>query len=272
MVLDKTNRLIEARTHVESTFYKMHIERALTASDRNLVGWEPKCMACGITDRDIRRAAVRNSSPCHLLVPCSACCMTFYCCTAHQEATQGLHTSAISPKVRSQCQVNQEVRADVKLVDITARGGAGSFCWAPGRTKEFWSSVKVLGWEDEFATDLKGHFGLPETVPLGPWIRGASTALSMPMSILWALEMLNGADKHWTQKSALTIHIMGAYQSEAVSGQIFEEILHRLPEVKTLNLVLCGPQISQISPPLSSGQAMDMETCPECQHKRRKRA
>ncbi|KAF8884508.1 hypothetical protein BD779DRAFT_778751 [Infundibulicybe gibba] len=227
-------------------------------------------MACGITDRDIRREAARNSSP-RLLIPCSACRMTFYCSTAHQEAAQDVHTSAISPDVQSQCQINQEIRADIEFDATMAGDGIDPFYWAPERTKESWSSVIELGWMDEFAADLKQHFGLRNTVPLGPWVRGASVALSMPMSILWALEILNIPDESWTRKSALTIHIVGARELEVMNGQIFEEILHRLPEVKTLNLVLCGPQLSQMSISLDSELLSDMETCPECRRKGRKR-
>ncbi|KAF8884513.1 hypothetical protein BD779DRAFT_778840 [Infundibulicybe gibba] len=268
--VDKTNELVQARTELEITSYRLHLQRALTTSEKNLVGWEPKCMACGRTDRDLRREAARNNSPRCLLIPCSDCRMTFYCCTAHQEAIQGLHTSTVPPDVQSQCQINQAIRADIWFADIIAGGGLGPFIWAPERTKGSWSSVRDLGWMDEFAADFQGH-GLPETIPLEPWIRGASVALSMPMSILWALEMLNGVDEGWTRKSTLTIHIMGAHELEISNGQIFEEILHRLPEVTTLDLILCDPQISQVTSSLGPGKVMDMETCPECQSKRRKR-
>ncbi|KAF8884510.1 hypothetical protein BD779DRAFT_778712 [Infundibulicybe gibba] len=190
-------------------------------------------MACGRRDRDLCRGAVRNNSPRRSLISCPTCCMTFYCCTAHQEAIQGLHTSVISLEVRSQCQINLEIHADIMFADIIVRDGINSFFWAPERTKQTWSSVKKPDWMNEFAADLRRHFRLHNTVQLDPWIRGASVALSMPMSILWALEILNGADEGWTRKSSLTIHVMGAHELEVINGQIFEEILHRLPEVKT---------------------------------------
>ncbi|KAF8884512.1 hypothetical protein BD779DRAFT_778683 [Infundibulicybe gibba] len=264
--VNKTNEFVEARARMETAFYKTHLKRVLTTFEKHLVGWEPKCMACGRTDRDLRHEAVRNNSPRCLLIPCSDCCMTFYCCTAHQEAIQSLHTSIVPPENRTQCQINQEIRVDVWHADFAAGGGgpAGPFLWAPKRTKGSWSSVKELDWMSEFAADFQGHFKFPGTTPVEPWIRGVSVALSMPMSILWALEMLNGADKGWTRKSTLTIHMMGVYEPEVMSGQVFEEILHRLPEVKTLDLVMCGPQLPQISLFLNSGRVVEMETCPEC--------
>jgi len=58
----------------------------------------------------------------------------------------------------------------------------------------------------EFGEALGKGQGIPDSV-LVPWMRAASDGLSMPMTILWALEKLYGADEGWTRKEVLTVHV-----------------------------------------------------------------
>ncbi|KAF8212850.1 hypothetical protein K438DRAFT_1751270 [Mycena galopus ATCC 62051] len=64
----------------------------------------------------------------------------------------------------------------------------------------------------------------------------------MPMTMLYGLSKLN-EDDTWTRKQTLTVHVIGANIREVSCGPVFEEILHRLPEVNTLDLILCGPKV-----------------------------
>lgn len=80
----------------------------------------------------------------------------------------------------------------------------GEFKWAPERTKPVWTSLKNIDWTD-FQEESKVAFTeLPEPL-LEPMFRGATEALSMPMTILWALENLN-SDDSWIRMSTLNIH------------------------------------------------------------------
>ncbi|KAJ7728676.1 hypothetical protein B0H14DRAFT_3859805 [Mycena olivaceomarginata] len=78
----------------------------------------------------------------------------------------------------------------------------------------------------------------------------------MAMTILYGLEELNN-DNGWTRKHTLTVHILGADTRELSCAGVFEEILHRTPEVKTLKLVMCGPDVPRRN-------SFDHKICPAC--------
>jgi hypothetical protein len=66
-----------------------------------------------------------------------------------------------------------------------------------------------LSWESEFGNEMRKSlgadiFGVPASI--APWIRAASDALTMAMTILYGLEKLSGDDA-WTRKHTLTVHV-----------------------------------------------------------------
>ncbi|KAG5653243.1 hypothetical protein H0H81_001500 [Sphagnurus paluster] len=218
-------------------FLKDNLKRELTLAERNLIGWEPRCMACGRTDRIIRMEAADkgSSSRINLLKACHACKMAFYCSTHHWEAVQEKHAGLPCEDGHdglTQCHMNQEIRVDVAFSDIMSGANMGEFRWAPERDLSTWTSLETTNWESEYADQLIEGFGISRNA-VATFLRASSVALSMPMTILAALEQLN-QDDAWTCKETLTIHILGAYDMEVQHAQIFEEILHRLPLVKTL--------------------------------------
>ena len=161
------------------------------------------------SDRLMRIEASRNqsSSPPKMLKACSDCKMAFYCSDAHWEAVQHFH--ADEPCIDghdglTQCQMNKEIHADIAFANIMAGANAGNFKWAPERVKS-WSSVNDISWEGEFSQELAQFFSIP-VASVGPWIRSASDALSLPMTILWALENLK-EDDAWTRKETLVVHV-----------------------------------------------------------------
>jgi splicing suppressor protein 51 len=87
--------------------------------------------------------------------------------------------------------------------------------------------------------------------------------LSMPISILAALEQ--GTHDLSTRQS-LSISLIGAGGMETAGLWVFEELLHLLPALQTLNLMFIGPA-NKISPSDSSdgkGDVMECENCAEC--------
>ncbi|TRM60622.1 hypothetical protein BD626DRAFT_504669 [Schizophyllum amplum] len=63
------------------------------------------------------------------------------------------------------------------------------------------------------------------------------------------------------------IQVLGpAVEPELMKAQLFEEIMHQLPKVQTLQIIFCGPDI-----PPNSENWMEMETCPRCRRAGRKR-
>ncbi|KAG6918728.1 hypothetical protein DXG01_012213 [Tephrocybe rancida] len=252
------------------------LKRDLTLAERNLVGWEPLCMACGRTERILRvEAATHNgtsaSSPVSLKA-CDTCKMAFYCSQEHWDAVQHKHAEEACEDGHdglSQCRMNQELLQDVMFVNLMARASSMEFSWAPERVVQSWKSLKDTDWITDYSSKILEDFGIPAELA-DPFVRAASVGLSMPMTILWGLENLN-TDDQWTRKETLTIHVLGASNVEISYARIFEEILHRLPEVQNLQLVLIGPELSKIVATEEISTKFDMETCPTCATRHRKR-
>ncbi|KAJ7443996.1 hypothetical protein FB451DRAFT_1568504 [Mycena latifolia] len=164
----------------------------------------------------------------------------------------------------------------------SAHDASGQFMWAPDRVKSSWSSLVGTSWASEFSDLMRSSVGVPDSRPMAPWIRAASDNLTLPMTILYALERLKDDDA-WTKKHTLAIHvsssfalitfkfdmqqILGAATKEVQAAMMFEDILHCLPEIKTVKLLLCGPGVPGARIP----RVIPMETCPDCKNKSRKR-
>lgn len=142
--------------------------------------------------------------------PCPRCALSFCCSDAHWDAVRAAHAEVPCQDGwdgLTQCGMNQLFTADVKQALSMAKEG-GAFNWAPERTVPEWTSLRGTDWYDSFIHDLKtmvAGYGAPDSV-LKPMLRGATEGLSMPMTILWALELLH-TNLDWTKKDTLNIHV-----------------------------------------------------------------
>ncbi|EEB87735.1 hypothetical protein MPER_14810, partial [Moniliophthora perniciosa FA553] len=64
--------------------------------------------------------------------------------------------------------------------------------------------------------------------------------------------------------------VLGALHKEVGMAQIFEELLHRLPQIQDLNIVLIGPDLAKVMQPCDP-RPIPMEACSNCNAKRRTR-
>ncbi|KAJ7119992.1 hypothetical protein C8R46DRAFT_929313 [Mycena filopes] len=221
----------------------------LNLFEHELVNCEPRCMVCTRTDQLIRMEAATNgtatSEKPKQLIPCPSCNLSFCCSPAHWKLALPLHHGPCEDAHDglSHCDMNREVRLNIKLTTqlASAQNILGEFKWAPRRLKASWSSLAGKNWEGEFGGDIRST-RLPDGHPVSSWVRAASEDLTMSMTILYALEELNDDDA-WTRKHTLDIHIIGATRLEVSATKVFEEIFHRLPQVKTLKFLLCGPDM-----------------------------
>ncbi|KAJ8075507.1 hypothetical protein PM082_021137 [Marasmius tenuissimus] len=129
--------------------------------------------------------------------------------------------------------------------------------WRPERHLSKWEPLKTGDkcWEEEFNASLqKEVVASLGPVPPGSFLRSATQGLSMPMTILYALQQLKPLGRKeefitrhgpraerrflgiWTGKQSLTIHLLGAREMEILHAPRFEEILHRLPQLKDLHV------------------------------------
>lgn len=169
----------------------------------------------GVTDRLMRMEEAESDSPASVpaapLKPCQDCKITFYCSDSHRDAIRHAHAETPAPDGHdglSQCQIQQEIRQDLDLANLLAGAptASGGFQWAPNRVKQAWLSLKGSNWQDELGADISSELGIPHGPALGPFIRAASDGLSMPMTILHALESLQKSDQ-WTRQGTLNIHV-----------------------------------------------------------------
>lgn len=209
-----TDRLIRMRHRLE--------QKASTSDDHNDEPYEP-------------------ATPATPLHPCPTCCTTFFCSPDHLSFTHTHRTQPIATgpghQPLTQCVLNQHFREGIRLRNVlrtlypspslppsqqAPKAGvgtginsfvrtAGAWTWVPGRTKPWWSSLRGRAWSDEFLEELKEAWPIPPTEllpdPMQALMRSVSEGLSIPMSILWALEVLNGEDTSWTRKRTLRIHV-----------------------------------------------------------------
>ncbi|CAK5274566.1 unnamed protein product [Mycena citricolor] len=208
--------------------------RALEMHERSIIEWEPRCLVCPRTDQLLRFETGLSGSAAPRLIPCPQCNLSFCCSDAHWAAAQQLHHTS------SQCELNHQVRADVVFEVAMASSGRdprGAFIWAPTRLSTHFVS-------------LLGSTGPNRTVD-----PGNVCSFGDAHAILHALEKLNERSLAWTRKDLLTVHVMGATSNEIAADRTFEEILHRLPDVQTLKLVFCGPDMAD------SGRVSTAKTC-----------
>ncbi|KAF9528729.1 hypothetical protein CPB83DRAFT_853653 [Crepidotus variabilis] len=245
--------------------------RKIDIPERNLVGWEPRCLACGRSDTVLRmEAALKGlATPEASLKPCPNCKLSFYCSEVHWALVNDKHSNApwSGEDGPSQCDANRGCQQDIRFELIMSGANQGEFMWAPERTAAQWKSLKDIAWTEFRPYLVEADLPIPPEA-LDQMLHSATEGLSMPMTILWALENLYN-NETWTKKETLVIDILGAASKELQFSKIFEEILHRLPDVKKLILNFISPELATLTEPKSF--SINMDTCPECTQRRRRR-
>ncbi|KAK7026774.1 hypothetical protein VNI00_015432 [Paramarasmius palmivorus] len=248
------------------------LKRPLTPLENNLIGWQRSCIACARTDRIIR---MEPTSYKRELKECPDCGLTFYCCQEHWDAVYPRHAKepfdGANYDGKTQCQLNQEIRVDIDFHQTMSEDDR-SLGWLPKRSRPEWKMLRgpPKNWLKEFSKDFIDEYGkeASNSITLLPCLRSAGDGLSMPMTILYALQLLNATDDSWTKKSQMTIHVLGAARNETMYAQMFEEIIHRLPELQRLHVLLCGPSLDTVVNP-KPGTSVTMGSCSDCAEKNR---
>lgn len=153
------------------------------------------------------------------LQKCLDCQTTFFCSPRHFALVKKTHNTvpcAVEYNKLTQCQINRQIREDNRLANLLLDAQAsmgdpsdeGSLLkWAPERALEEWQSVATTNWEDQFLGDLTKSYPLPEGTPMAPFLRAASDGLTLPMTILFALEKLAGDSLDFVHKDVIRIHV-----------------------------------------------------------------
>ncbi|ESK88832.1 zinc finger mynd domain-containing protein 17 [Moniliophthora roreri MCA 2997] len=268
--IDFVSRLCRKIRRVEGDFLSRRLQRPLTDEEQDVVDWQRSCVACGRTDRIIRMELISGGRE---LEGCPGCGLTFFCCEKHWGVAYRFHKKHFHGEDyegRSQCRLNQAVFIDIKFLEtVWAKGEHSTKQWLPKRSKYIWLPLKTSkapGWPnlyvEEFFIDFIHDYGLQLSDPrvLAPCLRSAADGLSIPMTVLYALQAFYGSEGSWTRKTKLNIHVLGAGHNITKFVHMFEEIVHRLPQLKTLCVLLCGTT-------LETGIPVDAVLCPTCSSK-----
>ncbi|KAL2072860.1 hypothetical protein VTL71DRAFT_12203 [Oculimacula yallundae] len=234
----------------------------VTASntERSLL-YQPYCAKCYLsqqpeTNKLIFCTTCQIASYCTLCSPSSAS-HTHSCPTLHRIATA--ETFSISHYLS------------------TGQTSLGMPTSIPRSTYRPLSSIST--WIDYFTllsdkSSLVSGKVTPDLKPLGTGNEQISNALiaasdknTMMLTILAALEVVFQDDL--ATKDSLTLHILGATATELDALMLFEELLHLLPNLKTLHCVFIGPQLPN---PLYGDERVVLDCCPVCTNQTRKRS
>ncbi|KAJ6505875.1 hypothetical protein C8R47DRAFT_1102677 [Mycena vitilis] len=217
---------------------------------------EPHCLACTRTDLVIR---MESATAVGGLIPCSACKLSFCCSHAHWDIAKRLHHEPCSDlrDSPSQCHLNRLAHAQDMFAAAVLRDASGNMVWFPDRVKHTWVSLEGQSWNGEYHDELRKLF--PHLDP-SIMMAAVSDTLTLPMTILHGLSKLS-KDDTWTKKQTLVVHIVGAGPREWRCSRLFEEILHRTPQVKTLKVIMCGPDAPD-------RKTHNVEICRDCKVRR----
>ncbi|KAJ7079531.1 hypothetical protein C8R44DRAFT_992599 [Mycena epipterygia] len=221
---------------------------------------EPRCIVCTRTDMVIRmEAALKGTTVDDMmhLIPCPECKLSFCCSRAHWEIADRLHYGPCNDlrDSPSQCYMNK-LACGQSMIAASFLDASGHLVWFPDRVKPKWVSLEGQSWEGEFDVEIRKFSRIPQSTPSTFIMAAISDTLTMPMTILYALSKLRDGDG-WTRKQTLMVHIVGAGSREFSCSRVFEEILHRTPQVKTLKIIMCGPEAPDHN-------SLDVEICRDC--------
>ncbi|KAJ6457849.1 hypothetical protein C8R47DRAFT_1163865 [Mycena vitilis] len=245
--------------------------RPVNDEEVNILSSEPRCLACARTDLVLRTEA-RLSNPDvrpRTLKPCPRCQMSFYCCESHWDATRSSHEMRCEelPGGLSHCEINLQVRADEEFRAIMTFPRLRENAWKFIPRQRSWTPLEGSTWESAIGGDVERSAvmaAMKEHIPAS--IRLVSSIATTVMTALHALEQLNSGSA-WTQKSTLTIHILGGPPDFDPSiAYMYEAILHRVPNVQILNIVFCNPVLKAFVtvPRMAKSALREVDACSAC--------
>ncbi|KAJ6591622.1 hypothetical protein DFH09DRAFT_1306346 [Mycena vulgaris] len=177
--------------------------------ETSLLSFEPRCLACGLTQRHIKKAAQQGIASTQAVVPCVDCKMSYFCSDAHRELCRKAHT--VDPLYGghdglTECALNREMREHLWCEDMLNRK-PGGWNYRPTIIQPAWKSIIRTNWRNEFMTSVIEPSPEAATHGAEPLLRVHTESLSPVMSSIYAFELLHKGSA-WTQREKLTIHIL----------------------------------------------------------------
>ncbi|KAJ7115915.1 hypothetical protein C8R44DRAFT_983857 [Mycena epipterygia] len=230
--------------------------------ETSLLSFEPRCLACGVAQRHIKKAAQAGVASTQVVVPCADCKMSYFCSDAHREFCRKAHT--VEPLYGrhsglTECQLNRQMREHLWCEDMLNRQ-PGGWNYRPTIIHPAWKSIIRTNWEREFMDSVvkpSSHAAKHDAEPL---FRVHTESLSPVMSSIYAFELLYRGSA-WTERRKLTIHILACGAHDHVVYR-FEEMMHRLPALQELEAHYFGYPNASVSRRAGSDPNRDAAASP----------
>ncbi|KAH6665580.1 hypothetical protein B0J14DRAFT_660751 [Halenospora varia] len=236
---------------IEQYRHKHHMYKE---SIQRLILHEPYCCYC------YRRSTQLET--CEKLQRCLSCAVVSFCTNCPQ--SHALKT----------CEAFQQVMTDERFVIEHNERTEKSFaigCTEKPRQR-YTPLSTVAGWQEYYTkiSDIMDTYDVSmdkEVRPIGGapmaqefvgLMRLATGTMTMALTILAALEKVF---PNLSTMPAIRIHIIGAAGNEIVALTVFEELLHLLPSLRTLQLDLVGLDIPTR---MVTQKPLNMDCCPAC--------
>ena len=235
-------------------------EAAITTAKNFLQGCRV-CAICSKTEYDVAAGEVRDWLNCRK-------CGYGWCCSAeHWEEYQakGQHSEEI-------CKTYNKSIACERFLWQHVENHNEEFVEVPADALCELMSSFPCSWDEYFALRCNQSWPMKRLLP-APYFPVGTRELSQPVNCLQAM-YIHGIE-NFGSLSTLTIHIVGAdksYEWSPSPTHVWEEIMHCLPAVKKMELIFVGPDLfTRVNPNADYRAPMDLECCPDCIGKGRKR-
>jgi len=219
------------------------------------------CSVCSKTEYDVPAGEARDWPHC-------AKCGYGWCCSEeHWEEYQskGAHTEEV-------CRTYNRAIACELFKWEHVQNHNETFLIAPVNPLSEPMSTFPRSWDEYFELRCGQYWSLRGRLP-PPFFPVGTRELSQPVNCLQAMYRF-GIEK-FSSLSTLTIHVVGAdaaYEWSPSPTCVWEEIMHCLPKCQTMETIFVGPSLETcISPRTEYCPPMDLECCPDCTAKGRKR-
>ncbi|EJD50897.1 hypothetical protein AURDEDRAFT_112021 [Auricularia subglabra TFB-10046 SS5] len=206
----------------------------------------PRCLWCYAPEPGI------VCSDCNI----AAWCSTGPCAEKGRTAHEGAH-----------CRICQNIVRDDDFIRTSPAVPSARFCPERLLTSPPPASILSNGWENYLPA-----ISLPDRLQDPAIISTVITRqLSLPLTILAAMQRFGLIDKFATGEHTLRIHLIGAERNyELVAGGLAcEELMHVLPGVKTLEWTMVGPSMGRLGD--ANEATSEVDCCPPCKAHGRRR-
>lgn len=223
--------------------------------EREYLLYEPRCAVCHVPGALLPAGAFSRCPDCRLVVACAG---------DHAATMAATHTGGEACAMLALVRDTEAITVrDARRGEIGGGGGGSGgdlvqpHAWMPDAPVSApWDALPTDGWPGYFEWRHA-----PAFVPA--FLVAASDLLSVPLTILHAvMGALGGTAAAVHARSSLTVHLVGVSDYELRSLFAREELLHLLPNLKTLRLALFSAEgVLLPGPPRVVGANATCDAC-----------